>query len=346
METRIPGDLLPSIRRRLPHLSPGQSRIAAFVLQRPDDVKDITLKELCGKCDTSEPVVFAFCGGLGFDGFRSFRTALAVDLGSRAGQADALSVQDGDLHEVDDPGLFLKMLAGHYLRSIRETVSSLVPDRFRAAVDHLERARRIVILGVGVSGNVGFVALQNFLRTGTPVTWTNDPNLNFTHLAPLEKGDVCLALSQTGSQKDTIEGAAFAKRRGITVIAVTSDPDGPLAGLADLVLLTAPVADPAEPATPQEEKGSSAMKIWLAILVLALGGQTPPPMPPITKPIRHRDGEYGPEKWTWEATCSVQDPVSRETFFIGGRVGGVDTGHIGHWALGADGKSWRELKGA
>jgi hypothetical protein len=88
------------------------------------------------------------------------------------------------------------------------------------------------------------------------------------------------------------------------------------------------------------------MKVWLAILVLALGGQAPPPMPPISKPIRHRDGEYGPEKWTWEAAASVQDPVSRETFFIGGRVGGVETGHIGHWALGADGKSWRELKGA
>jgi DNA-binding MurR/RpiR family transcriptional regulator len=244
METNRPGDLLAEVRRRLPHLSPGQSRLATFVLERPGEAKDLTLKQLCGKCDTSEPVVFAFCDALGFDGFRAFKTALAVDLGSRAGRADELSVHDGDLHDVEDPGLFLKRIAGHYLRSIRETAASLVPDCFKTAVDHLERARRIVILGVGVSGNVGFVALQNFLRTGTPVTWTNDPNLNFTHLAPLEKGDVCLALSQTGSQKDTIEGAAFAKRRGITVIAITSDPEGPMAELADVLLLTAPVATP------------------------------------------------------------------------------------------------------
>jgi RpiR family carbohydrate utilization transcriptional regulator len=238
-------DVLTEVRRRLPHLSRGQSRIARFVLDRPDRAKEISLKDLCGKCDTSEPVVFAFCDALGFDGFRSFKTALAVDLGSRAGLAGEAEVQDEELHEIDDPALFLKTLAGHYLRSIRETVASLVPDRFQAAVGLLERAKRIVLLGVGVSGNVGFVALQNFLRTGTPVTWTNDPNLNFTHLAPLEKGDVCIALSQTGSQKDTIEGAAFAKRRGITVIAITSDPEGPLADLADILLLTAPVATPA-----------------------------------------------------------------------------------------------------
>jgi len=87
---------------------------------------------------------------------------------------------------------------------------------------------------------------------------------------------------------------------------------------------------------------------WITILLLAVGGQTPPPtpMPPITKAVRPRDGEYGPEKWTWEATASVQDPVTKETLFIGGRVGGVETGHVGHWALGADGKTWRELKGA
>ena len=236
-------DVLTEIRRRLPGLSRGQSRVAAYVLERPGTAKDLSLKELCEACDTSEPVVFALCDALGFGGFRAFKTALAVNLGARG--AEELSVQDPELHADGDPAAFLRTLEGLYLRSVRETVSSLVPETFRAAVDRLDRAKRIVILGVGVSGNVGFVAQQNFLRSGTPVSWTNDPNLNFTHLAPLGKGDVCLALSQTGTQKDTIEGAAFAKRRGITVIAVTSDPEGPLADLADFVLLTAPVAVPA-----------------------------------------------------------------------------------------------------
>src|SRR6185369_13656914 len=33
-----------------------------------------------------------------------------------------------------------------------------------------------------------------------------------------------------------------------------------------------------------------------------------------------------------------------ETLYIGGRVGGVESGHVGHWALTEDGKNWRELK--
>jgi len=241
-----PVNVLGELRRRLPELSRGQARVATFVLERPDEAKDIALRDLCDACDTSEPVVFALCDALGFGGFRAFKTALAVDLGARATLQPELSVQDEELHEAaGDPARFLRTLSGLYLRSLRETAACLVPEQFQAAVDKLHRAKRIVLLGVGVSGNVGFLVQQNFLRAGTPVTWTNDPNLHFTHLAPLRRGDVCLALSQTGTQKDTIDSAAFAKRRGVTVIAVTSDADGPLADLADIVLLTAPFATPA-----------------------------------------------------------------------------------------------------
>lgn len=85
----------------------------------------------------------------------------------------------------------------------------------------------------------------------------------------------------------------------------------------------------------------------LIVLVSVFAGDKtpPPPMPPLKEAIRPRDGEYGPEKWTWDSVSNVVDPVTGETLFIGGRVGGVEKGHIGHWALSADGKSWRELTG-
>lgn len=80
--------------------------------------------------------------------------------------------------------------------------------------------------------------------------------------------------------------------------------------------------------------------LLVALMVLAQDA----PMPPHGLTVRPRDGEYGPEPWKWEGAASVK--VGQETFFIGGRVGGVEKGHVGHWAVGADGKTWRELKGA
>ena len=69
------------------------------------------------------------------------------------------------------------------------------------------------------------------------------------------------------------------------------------------------------------------------------------PQPPLTATIRPFDDDYPPQKWPWDNVGSVRDPVSGEMLFIGGRIGGLEKGHVGHWALGADGKTWRELKG-
>jgi len=67
-------------------------------------------------------------------------------------------------------------------------------------------------------------------------------------------------------------------------------------------------------------------------------------MPPVQ--VRHADAEYGPEKWRWEGVTVVADPVNKETLYLGGRVGGVEFGTIGNWALADDGKTWREPKPA
>lgn len=82
------------------------------------------------------------------------------------------------------------------------------------------------------------------------------------------------------------------------------------------------------------------------MLSLSAAEKPPQPQPPHGQNIRHYDGEYGPEKWKWDSFSTAQDPVTKETLHIGGRIGGAEFGHIGHWALGEDGKTWRELKGA
>lgn len=234
-------DLLTEIERLLPTCSAGQARIARFVLQSPDEAQHISLAQLCKRCKTSEPVVFAFCSLLQCGGYREFKMRLAENLGARRARGTPQpKIQDEALTEQSHPGSILTAIADQYRRSIEATAASLDPERFAVAVERLSKAARIVLLGVGISGNVGFVVQQNFIRTGIPTAWTNDPNLFFTHLAPLSKGDVCLALSQTGSQKDTLDGIRFARQRGLEVISITSDPRSPIATEAGVLLLTGP----------------------------------------------------------------------------------------------------------
>ncbi len=234
-------DVLAEIKRLREGLPKRQGVLAQYVLAHPATVSTISLQQLCEACKISEPVVFSFCRRLGCKGFRAFKTALAGDLGARRVQAQHTTptgFADVEFIQASGPDPLFQKLGRAYGDSLARVQQQYSSRNFQRAVDLLDKAQRMVIIGVGISGNIGFVAQQNFLRTGTAVTWTSDPNLAFTHLAPLKSTDVCLALSQTGRQRDTVEGAAFAKERKIKVIAITSQHEGPLASLADVLLLT------------------------------------------------------------------------------------------------------------
>ena len=91
--------------------------------------------------------------------------------------------------------------------------------------------------------------------------------------------------------------------------------------------------------------GANGKRLVVGLMLAAPPGvmavQKTQPMPPVE--VRHRDGEWGREKWDWEGVAVVTDSVSRETLFLGGQVGGAAQGAIGNWALAEDGKTWREI---
>ena len=89
---------------------------------------------------------------------------------------------------------------------------------------------------------------------------------------------------------------------------------------------------------------SLTLALVLALPVWVWSGEKLPPLPTPPVQIRPADGEFGPEKWRWEGVAVVADPLNKETLYLGGRVGGVEFGSIGNWALAEDGKTWRELK--
>jgi hypothetical protein len=86
--------------------------------------------------------------------------------------------------------------------------------------------------------------------------------------------------------------------------------------------------------------------VSLASAVEVMGADKPAPQPVPPVEVRAKGGEYGPEKWTWEGVAVVRDPVNKEMLYLGGRCGGAEFGTLGNWALGEDGKTWREIKGA
>lgn len=236
-------NFLLDLKRIVNQLPKKQAALANYILNNPQDAKSINLKDICIKCDTTEPVVFAFCRKLNLESFTDLKTSIALSLGAQSVQPAKnkdIEVFDVDLLELKKDSHILEHLKDHYENSLSETFESLSKEEFEKATTLLHKAQKILLIGVGTSGNAGHLILQNFIRSGKNVNWINDPNLFVTYLVTMKKNDVCVILTQMGNQKDIEHAVKICKEVGVQIIIITSNSCEYFKQNADALLLTSP----------------------------------------------------------------------------------------------------------
>jgi arabinose-5-phosphate isomerase len=121
-----------------------------------------------------------------------------------------------------------------------EAIRELIPrlgESFDRAVETLHAcAGRVVVTGMGKSGLIGQKISATFASTGTPSLFLHPTEATHGDLGRIVKGDVLLALSNSGDTGELLYLAAWAKRLGSPVVALTGNPRSALAQAADVHL--------------------------------------------------------------------------------------------------------------
>jgi arabinose-5-phosphate isomerase len=113
---------------------------------------------------------------------------------------------------------------------------------FSRAVDACGRLEgRIVCTGVGKSGHVARKIAATLASTGQPALFIHATEASHGDLGMIGQADAILALSKSGETRELADVVAYAKRFGITLLAITEAPDSALGRAAD-ILLTLPKA--------------------------------------------------------------------------------------------------------
>ncbi|MEM9080736.1 MAG: KpsF/GutQ family sugar-phosphate isomerase [Verrucomicrobiota bacterium] len=127
----------------------------------------------------------------------------------------------------------------------REALSALenrLGPEFEAATESLLTAlkndRKIVLVGIGKSGNIAHKIAATLTSTGSPAVVLHSQNALHGDLGLLSEGDAVLALSYSGETSELINLLPFLKRRASTLIALTGKPHSTLAQHADHTLDT------------------------------------------------------------------------------------------------------------
>jgi len=95
---------------------------------------------------------------------------------------------------------------------------------------------RVVVMGMGKSGHVGRKIAATLASTGTPAMFVHPAEASHGDLGMVTKGDVVLAISNSGESDELAAILPALKRVGITLVAMTGRPASSLASHADIVL--------------------------------------------------------------------------------------------------------------
>ncbi|MDB9741687.1 KpsF/GutQ family sugar-phosphate isomerase [Akkermansiaceae bacterium] len=115
-------------------------------------------------------------------------------------------------------------------------------DNFSHAIEILKEAalndKKVIVIGVGKSGNVGHKISATLNSTGIASVVLNAQNALHGDLGIVSKDDVILALSYSGETQELLILMPHLKKKGVKLISITGKKDSTLAGLSDSVLIT------------------------------------------------------------------------------------------------------------
>ncbi len=131
-------------------------------------------------------------------------------------------------------------LAKKVLRIEADAVAALI-DRIDAAFEQavamvFDSKGRVVVTGMGKSGQIGKKIAATLASTGTPALFLHPAEGVHGDLGMVMRGDVVIALSNSGETEEIARMLPSLKRLGIRIIALTGSKDSTLAKNSDVVL--------------------------------------------------------------------------------------------------------------
>ncbi|MFT5706313.1 MAG: arabinose-5-phosphate isomerase [Oceanospirillaceae bacterium] len=126
------------------------------------------------------------------------------------------------------------------IRALEEGKNNLL-DSFADIVELIKTntpPNRIVVMGMGKSGHVGRKIAATLASTGTPAFFVHPAEAGHGDLGMLAKGDIVIAISQSGNNEEILRTFPYIKRNGIRSICFTGNLNSPLAKYSDYVINT------------------------------------------------------------------------------------------------------------
>ncbi len=239
------------IKEKYNKLSPGQKKVAEYLIQSKDEFAFKTASQIGRQVEVSETTVIRLSYALGFNGFSELQASVQQWV---LNQTYRSSNEEQPLFEAS-VSPFAKCMEKD-ITAMQQTLHQLNEEELWKVVSTLIEADRVLVIGMRASYAAAYwLSLQlNTLRDQVALCATSG-NVN-EQLCDLTDRSAVVMLSFPRYLKETLHLAECIKQQGVPLICITDRLLSPVGRLADLTLTT------------EENVDSNSMSITPAISVI------------------------------------------------------------------------------
>lgn len=214
-----------------------EKKIAEYILEDPERIKNLTTYEIAQNCDTSQASIVRFSKKLGFSGFPDFKLSLSQDIGNRKAESH-VNIMHEELKSTDSFEIIGKKVATENIRAVNNTYEITDFKELEKAVQAINSARKIMLAGVGFSGIVARDLYFKLMELGKVASFENDSHMQLSYLSTMNENDILFVISHSGKTLELFNLAKVAKNKGIKIITLTSVANNPIRELGNIRLST------------------------------------------------------------------------------------------------------------
>ena len=231
--------LLLNIRSSLPYLNPALKRIAAYIVDKPHELRLLTINELAKKCKVSESTITRFVKKIDLNSFQELKISIVEELSLNPSKNDddKKFIYEGVIKSDTTKSIIEKILLGS-IKTIEDTKKKINLVEIEKAVSAIDKSDTLIFYCAGSSCIAAENARLRFNRIGKRCVIYNDHVEQAISASLLDNKNTVFGISNSGRTISTVNALKIAKKNGAKTVCITTFEKSPIVQHADIKLFT------------------------------------------------------------------------------------------------------------
>lgn len=211
VRTNILG-LIKSLEEKLPK---AEGRVAKFVMESPQEVLNMTSKELGEASQSSAATVIRLSKRIGMNSFPEMKSMLYNELSNDSIEGYSDIRANESLKDIKEK------LLGNAYQSLSDTLPLLDKEIIEEASQAIEDAEIIYLYGIGSSYLVAQNISQKWSRIGKTCILMPDTHSLISSMTSDDKKKLFIGISNSGETSEVVQLMKVAKKNGLETMSIT-----------------------------------------------------------------------------------------------------------------------------